>query len=49
MAGLGHSLAGDYTGPRAFDAANTVRASPARWTEIQTALAKFTDREGSPK
>jgi hypothetical protein len=41
MAGLGHALPGDYVGPRSFDAANTVRATPARWEEIRAAMRKY--------
>ncbi len=43
MAGLGHALSGDYVGPRSFDAANTVRATPARWEEIRAAMRKYVE------
>ncbi|MCU0857990.1 MAG: sulfotransferase [Pontiellaceae bacterium] len=41
MAGLGQVLSGDYAGPRSFDAANTIRATPARWEEIRAAMRKY--------
>lgn len=45
MAGLGYSMGSAYDGPPRFDAANTVRASPARWEEIQAALRMVARKE----
>lgn len=39
MAGLGYSLDRNYNGPACFDAANTMRVSPERWSAIEQALA----------
>lgn len=46
MDGLGYSLNRAYEGPRNFDAANTVRESATRWTEIQAGLATFARGRG---
>ena len=48
MAGLGCPMDRAYAGPMKFDAANTIRSAPARWEDIQAALAKFAAQEKEP-